>query len=363
MADLQPNAPVGSTLAVLERTLKTMSAIQARVHAAMKQEFKLIKEIVQEHTDEDYSYDADAEDGNKAKRGDYAIVDIIPVSDPNASTMSQRIAQYQAVLQLAQSAPQIYDLPVLHRQMVEALGVRNADKLVPSKDDIKPMDPVTENMAMLKGEPIKAFVYQDHQAHIAVHMAFMQDPKLQQLATMDPGAQAKAAAASAHLMEHIAFEYRKQIEEQLGVPLPAPDEKLPESVEMDVSRLAAQAAQKLLQKNQSEAQQQMAQQQMQDPLVQMQMQELQIKQAEAQRKAQKDQMDFALKQEQLQIERERIGAQQQGTALNVVSKLAGEELKLAANEKSQVMSTITDLAKQEIGMVTQQQRANESSKQ
>jgi hypothetical protein len=270
--------------------------------------------------------------------------------------MSQRIAQYQAVLQLAQSAPQIYDLPVLHRQMVEALGVRNADKLVPSKDDIKPMDPITENMALLKGEPIKAFVYQDHQAHIAVHMAFMQDPKMQQMAQMDPGAQAKAAAASAHLMEHIAFEYRKQIEEQLGVPLPAPDEKLPEPIELDVSRLAAQAAQKLLQKNQAEAQQQQAQQQMQDPMVQMQMQELQIKQAEAQRKMQKDQMDFTLKQEQLQIERERIGAQQQGTAIGTIAKLAGDELKMAASEKSQVMSTITDLAKQEMGMVGQQQR-------
>lgn len=339
VADLQPNAPVGSTLAVLERTLKTMSAIQARVHAAMKGEFKLIKDIVADHAPEDYAYDADAEDGRKAKRMDYAIVDIIPVSDPNASTMSQRIAQYQAVLQLAQAAPQIYDLPVLHRQMVEALGVRNADKLVPNKDDIKPMDPVSENMAVLKGQPVKAFIYQDHEAHIAAHMAFGQDPKIQRLMQMDPGGQAKLAAGIAHIMEHTAFLYRKQIEEQLGVPLPAPDEKLPETIEVDVSRLVAQAGQKLLQKNQAEVQQQQAEQQMQDPVIQMQMQELQLKAQELQIKAQKDQMDAAIRQEQLQIERERLASQEKTTALGVIGKLSAEEMKINADQYSQVFDT------------------------
>jgi len=308
VADMQPNAPVGSTLAVLERTLKTMSAIQARVHAAMKQEFKIIKTMVQEYAPAEYSYDVDALEGAKAKQSDYDIVDIIPVSDPNASTMSQRIAQYQAVLQLAQTAPQLYDLPVLHRQMVEALGVRNADKLVPNHDDIKPLDPVSENMAVLKGDPIKAFMYQDHEAHIATHMAFAQDPKIQQVMQSDPGTQAKMAAGAAHIAEHVAFAYRAEIEKQLGVALPPPDEKLPEDVEVDLSRLTAQAAQRLLQKNQAEAQQQQVQQQMQDPMVQMQMQELQIKQGELQRKTQKDQMDHEIEKQRLIIELKRIAS-------------------------------------------------------
>jgi len=308
VADMQPNAPVGSTLAVLERTLKTMSAIQARVHAAMKQEFKIIKELVRDHASAEYAYDADAPDGAKAKQADYDIVEIIPVSDPNASTMSQRIAQYQAVLQLSQAAPQLYDLPLLHRQMVEALGIRNADKLVPSDDDVKPQDPVSENMSVLRGEPIKAFMYQDHEAHIATHMAFAQDPKLQQIMQNDPAAQAKMAAGAAHISEHVAFAYRAEIEKQLGVALPPPDEKLPEDVEVDLSRLTAQAAQRLLQKNQVEAQQQQMQQQMQDPVVQAQMEEVQIKRGELDRKARKDQMDFEIDQQRLLIERERIAS-------------------------------------------------------
>lgn len=333
VADMQPNAPVGSTLAILERTLKTMSAIQARVHAAMKQEFKILKEIVREYAPMEYSYDVDAPDGAKAKQTDYDIVDIIPVSDPNASTMSQRIAQYQSVLQLSQTAPNLYDLPVLHRQMVEALGVRNADKLVPMKDDIKPMDPVTENMAVLKGDPIKAFMHQDHEAHIAVHMAFAQDPKLQMLMQNDPGAQAKMAAGAAHLSEHIAFAYRAQIEMQLGTPLPSPEVNLPEDVEVDLSRLVAQAAQKLLQKDQAEAQMQQQQQQMQDPVVQMQMQELQIKGQEQQRKAQKDQMDFTIEQERIKVERERIASNEKTEGVRQLSKAAADNQKLRSNEK------------------------------
>jgi hypothetical protein len=340
VADMQPNAPVGSTLAVLERTLKTMSAIQARVHAAMKQEFKIIKTMVQEYAPAEYSYDVDAPEGAKAKQSDYDIVDIIPVSDPNASTMSQRIAQYQAVLQLAQTAPQLYDLPVLHRQMVEALGVRNADKLVPNQDDIKPMDPVSENMAVIKGDPIKAFMYQDHEAHIATHMAFAQDPKIQQIMQNDPGAQTKMAAGSAHIAEHVAFAYRAEIEKQLGVALPPPDEKLPEDVEVDLSRLTAQAAQRLLQKNQAEAQQQQAQQQMQDPIVQMQMQELQIKQGELQRKTQKDQMDHEIEKQRLIIELERIassektqGAQLGARVVDSANKAVLQQEKLSDAKK------------------------------
>lgn len=332
VADMQPNAPVGSTLAVLERTLKTMSAIQARVHAAMKNEFKIIKQLVRDHADPHYAYEADAEDGRRAKQADYDIVEIIPVSDPNASTMSQRIAQYQAVLQLSQAAPQLYDLPLLHRQMVEALGVRNADKLVPMAEDIKPMDPVTENMKLLKNEPIKAFAYQDHAAHIAAHMAFGEDPKIQQMMEKHPMAQQIYAAGMAHIAEHMAFQYRNQIEEQLGVPLPD-EERLPEEIEVDVSRLVAQAAQKLLQKNTAEAQQQQVQQQMQDPVIQMQMQELQIKQAEQQRKVQKDQMDFQLERERLAIDRERVASQEKVAGAQIGAKVVTENTKRETEEK------------------------------
>lgn len=333
VADMQPNSPVGTTLAILERTLKTMSAIQARVYASMKFEFKIIKEIVRDFTQEDYEYDADAPNGSKAKQVDYDIVEIIPVSDPNATTMSQRIAQYQAVHQLSQTAPQVYDLPVLHRQMVEVLGVRNADKIVPNKDDIKPMDPVSENMAMLKGEPVKAFMYQDHQAHLAVHMAFIQDPKLRQMMQTDPMAQAKAAAGSAHLAEHIAYEYRAQIEKQLGVSLPHPDEKLPESVEIDLSRLVAEAAQKLLQQNTAEAQQQQAQQAAEDPILQMQKQELEIKQGDLQRKAQKDQADNQIDQAKLQLERERLASQEKVEGVRIGAKIEGDKTQRQSTEK------------------------------
>lgn len=328
VSDLQPNAPVGSTLAVLERTLKTMSAIQARIHAAMKQEFKIIKGLVQEYAPDTYEYDADSSDGEKASRADYDMVEIIPVSDPNASTMSQRIAQYQAVMQLASQAPGLYNLPMLHRQMVEVLGVRNADKLVPNPDDLKPMDPVSENMLMLKGKPCKAFLYQDHEAHIATHMAFAQDPKLQQLLQQNPQAPAMMAAGAAHLSEHIAFAYRLQIEQQLGIQLPPPEENLPEEVEVTLSRLTAEAAKKLLSKNQAEAQQQQAQQQLQDPVVQMQMQDMQIKQGDLQRKAQKDQMDFQIEQARLAVDRERISASTQIEAARLGAKAIMDKQKL-----------------------------------
>lgn len=315
ISDMSAQAPVGTTLAILERTLKTMSAVQARIHYSMKQELKLLKQIIAAYTPEDYSYEPEVGD-RRAKRSDYDDVDVIPISDPNASTMAQKIVQYQAVLQLAQAAPQIYNMPLLHRQMLDVLGIKNAEKLVPMDEDQKPTDPVTENQNVLMGKPVKAFMYQDHQAHITVHMSAMQDPKIQALMQNNPSAPQLMQAMLAHINEHLGFEYRKQIEQQMGMSLPPQKDEAGEEINMDprveaqLAPMLAQAAQQLLQKNQQEVQQQKAQQQAQDPLVQMQMQELQIKAQEQQRKAAKDQADNALRQQQLQIERERVMAQQ-----------------------------------------------------
>ena len=314
LSDMSAQAPVGTTLAILERTLKNMSAIQARVHYSMKQELGLLKHIIAEYTPDDYDYQP-SEGSRKAKKSDYDDVDVIPVSDPNASTMAQKIVQYQAVLQLAQGAPQLYNLPLLHRQMLEVLGIKDAQKLVPMDDDQKPTDPVTENQNVLRGKPVKAFLTQDHQAHIQVHMAAMQDPKIQALLQQNPMAQQMQQAMMAHINEHLGFEYRKQIEQQLGMPLPPQTDESGDEVQMSpevearLSPLLAQAAQRLLQQNQQQAQQAQAQQQAQDPIVQMQQQELQLKGQELQRKAAKDQADAALKASQQQIERDRIQAQ------------------------------------------------------
>jgi hypothetical protein len=307
VSDMSANSPVGTTLAILERTLKVMSAVQARIHYAMKQEFKLLAGIIRDYTPADYSYDPEVGD-RKAKQSDYDCCEVIPVSDPNAATMSQKVVQYQAVMQMAQANPQIYDLVELNRQMLEVLGVKNIGKLVPNAEDKKPKDPVTENMDIINGKPAKAFIYQDHQAHLAVHMAAMQDPKLMQMMSQNPQAQMIQAAALAHINEHIAFEYRKQIEEQLGVPLPTPDENLPEDVEVELSRLTAQAAQKLLAKDQAEVQQQQAQQQQQDPIIQMQQQELQLKAQDLQIRAQKSQADIEIEQQRLELEKEKIAS-------------------------------------------------------
>jgi len=315
LSDMSAQAPVGTTLAILERTLKNMSAIQARVHYSMKQELGLLKHIIAEYTPEDYDYQPN-EGSRKAKKSDYDDVDVIPVSDPNASTMAQKIVQYQAVLQLAQGAPQLYNLPLLHRQMLEVLGIKDANKLVPMDNDQKPTDPVSENQNMLKGKPVKAFLAQDHQAHIVVHMSAMQDPKIQALLQQNPMAQQMQSAMMAHINEHLGFEYRKQIEQTLGMSLPPQTDESGEEVQMSPeveARLApmlAQAAQQLLQKNKQEAQQAQQQQQAQDPLIQMQMQELQLQAQENQRKAAKDQADNAIKAAQLQIERDRIQTQQ-----------------------------------------------------
>ena len=314
ISDMSAQAPVGTTLAILERTMKTMSAVQARIHYSMKQELGLLKEIIAAYTPEDYSYEPE-EGSRRAKRSDYDNVDVIPVSDPNASTMAQKIVQYQAVLQLAQGAPQLYNLPLLHRQMLDVLGIKNAQKLVPMEEDQKPQDPVTENQNVLRMKPVKAFMYQDHQAHIAVHMSAMQDPKIQGLLKDNPMAMQMQAAMMNHINEHLGFEYRKQIEMQLGFNLPPQEDQSGEEVNMDPeveARLApmlAQAAQKLLNQNKQQMAQQQAKQQMQDPLVQMQMQELAIKQAEQQRKAQKDQIDAQLRAKQLDIDALKTAAQ------------------------------------------------------
>lgn len=316
ISDMSANAPVGTTLAILERQLKTMSAVQARVHYAMKQEFKLLKEIIRESAPTEYDYTPQGGD-RLAKQADYDIVEVIPVSDPNSATMAQRIMQYQAVVQLSQSAPQIYDLPQLHRQMIEVLGIKNADKLVPVDEDMKPRDPISENMAFLNGKPTKAFIYQDHDAHIAVHNSLIQDPLMMAQIGQNPQAQKLMAEIQAHIAEHLAFAYRKKVEEQLGVPMPNPDEDLPQDVEVQLSRLVAQAAQQLLAQNKAQAQQQQAQQQMQDPLVQLQQAELQVKQAEVERKKAKDQLDAQIKAQEL--------------ALKQRKQIADEELKEQSN--------------------------------
>ena len=322
ISDMSANAPVGTTLALLERTLKPMAAVQARVHYAMKQEFKMLKAIMAEYAPTEYDY-IPMRGEVSARVADYMMVDVIPVSDPNSSTMAQRVVQYQAVLQMSQSAPQIYDLPQLHRQMIEVLGVKNADKLVPTQDDLKPTDPVSENMDALNGKPLKAFIYQDHDAHITTHQAFMQDPMVAQMIGQNPQGQAIMSALQAHLAEHLGFNYRKQMEEKLGAPLPAPNEELPESVEISLAQLMAQAGTQLTQAHQQQQAQTEAQQQAQDPIVQMQQAELQIKQQEAQRKAQKDAADIQIR----QAEQER---KSQKDAMDVA--LDTEKLKLDQQE-------------------------------
>ena len=309
ISDMGANAPVGTTLALLERQLKTMSAVQARVHYSMKQEFQLLRDIIRDNTPPEYSFDP-VEGDRKAKQADYDLVSVIPVSDPNSATMAQRIMQYQAVIQLAQGAPQIYDLPQLHRQMIEVLGIKNADKLVPIDDDQTPRDPVSENMSFLTGKPTKAFIHQDHDAHIAVHTSMMQDPVIMGQLGQNPMAQQMQGAIMAHVAEHLAFQYRQKVQEQLGATLPEPDAQLDPQIEVQVSKLVAQAAVQLLAMDKAKAAQQQAMAQAQDPIIQMQQKELQLKEQENQRKAAKDQADNAIKTAQLQVERDRIQTQQ-----------------------------------------------------
>lgn len=323
IGDANQQAPVGTTLALMERAMKVMSAVQARLHASMKQELDLLVDIIRTHMQGDYDYEVDM---GATRTQDYdGRIDVIPVTDPNAASLSQRVVQYQAALQLASQAPQMYDLPELHRQMLGVLGIQDADKIIPSEKEKKPMDPVSENMAILAGKPVKAFLYQDHEAHIQVHMSAMQDPKILQLIGQSPQAGPIQAAAMAHIAEHIGFQYRREIEKQLGVELPPPDEALPEDIEVALSKLVADAAGKLLQKDQAEMQQKENQQKMQDPVVQAQMQDMQNKQAEIQRKATKDQADIALRQQQQQIELERIASQERIAGVNAGIKAASQK--------------------------------------
>jgi hypothetical protein len=342
ISDMSANSPVGTTLAILERTLKVMSAVQARIHYSMKQELKLLKGIIAAYTPEEYPYEP-VEGSRLAKKSDYDNVDVIPVSDPNAATMAQKIVQYQAVLQLAQGAPQLYNLPLLHRQMLDVLGIKNANKLIPLEEDQKPTDPVSENQNVLMMKPVKAFQYQDHEAHIKVHMSAMQDPKILQLLQGNPMAQSLQQAMMAHINEHLGFQYRVEIERQLGMTLPPQTNASGEEVNMDpevearLSPLLADAAQRLLQMNQGQMAQQQAQQQAQDPIVQMQQQELAIKAQEQQRKAAKDAADIMLKQAQIGVEKERIAAQTKTAA----DKQKFEALKTAAtmrNDKERLIA-------------------------
>ena len=331
---MSAQAPVGTTLAILERTLKVMSAVQARIHYSFKQELKLLRDIIRDYTPDEYNYEP--VDGTpRAKKSDYDRVDVIPVSDPNAATMAQKIVQYQAVLQLAQNAPQIYDLPQLHRQMLEVLGIKNAQKLVPLDDDKKPKDPITENMEALAGKPLKAFIYQDQDAHITSHTAFLNDPMTAQIIGQNPMANQITAALQAHIAEHYGFKYRLMVEQQLGAPLPKPDEELPEEYEIQISRLVAQASQQVLLQNQQQAAQQKAMEQAQDPIIQMQMQELAIKGQEVQRKVQKDQTDAELRAAQLALEKERIETQAEIEGNKLGAQLAKdrEELEVKTEQE------------------------------
>ena len=362
ISDMSGQAPVGTTLAILERTLKSMSAIQARVHYSMKQEFKLLKGIIRDYTPESYSYDP-VEGSRKAKQADYDMVAVIPVSDPNAATMAQKIVQYQAVLQLAQTAPQIYDMPYLHRQMLDVLGITNANKLVPLKDgdDMKPRDPVSENMDVINGKPVKAFIYQDHDAHIAVHMGMMQDPQVMAMIGQNPQGQTVMAAMQAHMQEHLAFSYRKQVEEQAGVPLPPPNAEMSEDTELQVSRLAAAAAQQLSQKKQAEAQQQQNQQMAQDPIIQMQQQELEIKKGELELKKQKLMVDAAEKNDRIELEQMRIESQEEIAGLQAGVKLATSKGDLDAKQEAEGLRIGMEVARDQMNMAQQQREATLAS--
>jgi hypothetical protein len=359
VSDMSAQAPVGTTLAILERTMKVMSAVQARIHYSLKEELKLLRDIIRDYTPDEYSYEPN-EGPARAKKSDYDDCDVIPVSDPNASTMAQKIVQYQAVLQLAQGAPQLYNLPLLHRQMLDVLGIKNANKLVKLPEDQVPEDPVSENANILMMKPVKAFLYQDHPAHIAVHMAAMKDPKIMQLVGQNPQAQVMQSAMMAHINEHIAYEYRKQMETQMGIELPFhPDEtdqterQMPEMLEVAISQRAAMAAQQLLQRNTQEQQAQQAQQAQQDPIIQMQQQELQIKQAEVAIKEKKLMADSAARADQLQIERDRIKSQEMIAGLNAQIKVAQEDKNRAAKEQEIGAKLGIDLAKSKAQMMQQ----------
>jgi len=341
ISDMSAQSPVGTTLAILERALKVMSAVQARVHYSMRQEFKLLKDIIRDYTPDKYNYKPETA-SPMVKKSDYDMVEVLPVSDPNSSTMAQKVVQYQAVMQMAQAAPQIYDLPRLHRQMLDVLGIKDAAKLVPLEEDQKPKDPLTENMNALKVKPMKAFMYQDHDAHILSHMNFLNDPIVGQLLAQNPKAKLIATNIQAHVAEHLGFKYSMDIQKRVGAPLPKPDSDLPEDMELEVSRLIAQASSQLSQNNMAQVAQQKAQQKAQDPIIQMQQQELALKAQDAMRKAQKDQADVAIKQAQIAVEQERIASQERQAQLNTLAKAATDDAKLEEKQSSQVVKALVE---------------------
>ncbi len=332
VADMSNQAPVGTTLAILERTLKVMSAVQARVHYSMKQELQLLAGIIRDYTDDEYTYEP--EEGNpRAKKSDYSNVEVLPVSDPNAATLSQRVVQYQAVIQLAQQAPQIYNLPVLHRQMLEVLGIKHADKLVPLEEDQKPTDPVSENQNALRGKPLKAFIYQDHEAHIKVHTSAMNDPLVQQLIGQNPQAQAIMGSMQAHIAEHVGYAYRQKIEIALGISLPGEEDQLPEAMEKEISRLMAEAATQVLAESQAQVAQQQAQQNAQDPVLQIQMQDSATKAKEAAIKEKKVMADAAAKADELAIKKEQIASAERIAGMNAQLKVIEDDKNRKLKEK------------------------------
>jgi hypothetical protein len=354
VSDMSAQAPVGTTLAILERTLKVMGAVQARMHYSMRQEFRLLKAIIADYTPEEYDYDP-IDGSRKAKKADYDMVAVIPVSDPNAATMAQKIVQYQAALQLAQTAPQLYNLPLLHRQMIEVLGIKNAAKLVPVEDDATPIDPVQENQNALTNKPNKAFLEQDHQAHIAVHTSMLQNPKIMALVQSTPQGQAIVAAMMAHINEHLAFAYRTEVEKTIGLLLPTEKQgkNMEPEVAAQVAQLAAQASTRMTQQSQAQAAQQQAMQQAQDPIIQMQQQELQIKMQELQLKVQKQQIDAAAKADQLKIEESRIAAQKEIAAMQVGASAAAAKDKLQKQQELEGTRIGVDIAKNKAQLALQ----------
>jgi len=356
VSDMSANAPVGTTLALLERQLKVMTAVQARVHFALKQEFKLLKNIIRDYTDPDYTYTPEY-GSRKAKKADYDLVDIIPVSDPNAATMSQRVIQYQAVIQMAQMAPDIYNLPELHRGMLSVLGIKNAEKLVPIEEDMKPIDPVQENQDALKGKPLKAFLHQDHASHIQVHMLLLQDPMIQQFIGQNPQAPKIMGAITAHIAEHVGYQMRQKIEQQLGMPLPPEDEKLPPQVEIALSGMMAQAAQQVLMQDQAKAAQMQAQQQAQDPLVQMQQMELQLRQQELELKKQKIMMDAAAKADEQALREQEVSGKLELDALRTGAQIKESEFKQQFEQERAGLQMGADIAKSKAQMALQARTA------
>tara|TARA_R110000868_G_scaffold396429_1_gene668614 strand:- start:1513 stop:4077 length:2565 start_codon:yes stop_codon:yes gene_type:complete len=360
VSDMSANSPVGTTLAILERTLKVMSAIQARVHFAMKKEFKLLKNIIAEYAPSDYSYEPSSGD-RKARKSDYSMVNIIPVSDPNAATMSQKVVQWQAALQLAQTAPQLYNLPYLHRQMLETIGIKNADKLVALPEDMKPLNAVSENVQALAGKPLKAFTYQDHKAHIQIHMAAINDPKIKQMIGQNPQAPVIFAAMQAHITEHVGMEYQRQLEQMAGMPIPSADDedrKMTPEMEQAITQQAVPFAQQLLKQNQTEIAAKQAEQAQNDPVIQMQMKELQLKAQEIDLKMKKMQIDAAAKVDQLEIEKERIAAQKEIAGMQVGAKIQAEKAQIDSKEKLEGMKLGNEIGKAKTQLSQQQQLEN-----